>query len=148
LPRENHAGLAVIGDGHEMGTILLHARAILDENEVQNTVIPPRPGFLERPTGYLLHRLAVPALIGRPSLLERLVGGGDVLLVGRRLTPVASPGAEQSENEREEDHRADDDQDDGERGDGDWSSHDGASVYGVAESPAARGHPARARASG
>ena len=115
MPRDDHPGLTVVRNRHEVGAIFAHAGSVVDEDEMQSTDLPPRPRLRERLPRDLLHRLAVPALVRGPRLLESLVRGGDVLLVGRRLTPVASPGAEQAENERDEDHHADDDQDDRER---------------------------------
>jgi hypothetical protein len=93
--------------------ILAHTRSIVDEDEVQVTVLPPGPRLLERAACDLLHRFAVPALVSRTSILERLVRSGNVRLIRRRLTAVAGPRTQQAEDERDDDHRADHDQDDG-----------------------------------
>jgi hypothetical protein len=111
LPGKDHASLPVVGDRHEVRPILPHAWPIVDEDEVQLAIRPSRPGLGKRTSRDLLHSLAMPALVGRPGVLQRLVRRCNMRLIGGRLPPVTGPGTQQAQDERDEDHRTDSDQD-------------------------------------
>jgi hypothetical protein len=115
LTREDHPGLAVVGDSNEMRAILRHARPIVDQYEMEIAVLPPRPRFAKRHARGFLHRLAVPPPVRGPRLLQRMIGRGDVLEVRRGLPPIAKSRSEETEDEREKDHRTENNQDDGKR---------------------------------
>jgi hypothetical protein len=105
MTREDHSGLAVVGDSDEMRAILRNTRPIVDQYEMQIAVLPPGPRFAKRHARGFLHRLAVPSPVRGPRLFQRMIGRGDMLEVGRRLPPIAKSRSEETQDEREKDYR-------------------------------------------
>ena len=99
-------------DRHEVRPVLLDARLVVHEHEMQGGVGPAGPLALERAACGGLHHLAMPAAVARTGLFERCVRLGDVLRPGAGLTAVAGPDAEPAEHEPDGDEHGEDDQDD------------------------------------
>ena len=84
--------LAIACNRHELRPILGDARSVVHQHKVERVVAPAESRAFERLTSSGLRGLPVPAAIGRPRLLEGLVGGRHVLGVGARLpTARADP---------------------------------------------------------
>jgi hypothetical protein len=62
-----------------MSAILLHARAVVHQHQVQVVVGPAGAGIGDRGAGGGLHGVPLPAPVERARLLERLVGGAHVI---------------------------------------------------------------------
>src|SRR5690349_15089635 len=79
---QNDARLCAIpaAHGHHVRSVLLHARPIVDEHQVQVVVFDVRPLRLEGLSRRLLEQRLVPALVLRASRLQRLVRAHDSLL--------------------------------------------------------------------
>ena len=95
-----------------MGAVLLNARLVVHEHQVQVRVRPAGPLALERAARGGLHHLAMPTAVARTGLLERRVRLGHVLRPGAGLAAVARPDAEPTEHEPDGDDHGEDDQDD------------------------------------
>src|SRR5688572_16420919 len=117
LAGQDHPRLvAVLRDRDEMGPILLDARPVVDQDEVEASVGPVRPRLGERRPRGLLHELALPAAVGSRGLRERGVRGAHVLLPGAGLLAVAGTCAEEAQEQCEQDGHSDDDENDCEYG--------------------------------
>jgi hypothetical protein len=115
-PGQDHAGLPLAAHGHEMGTIVGDALAVVDEDEMKLVEAPPRSLTLEGLSGRAVEDVAVPTLVGRPGPLQSLVGLEQMAPVCAGITLVASPRGEEPAGE-EKRHDQNDDQDhDGEAG--------------------------------
>ena len=79
VARQHDPRLAVLADRDEVRLVLLDARLVLDHDEVHVGVLPAGLVRAERIARRAVQHLAVPALVGGPGDLERLLGLGDVL---------------------------------------------------------------------
>ena len=77
--RQHDPRLAVLADRHELRLVLFDTRLVLDHDEVHVGVFPAGLVGAERVPRRAVQHLAVPALVGGPRDLERLLGLGDVL---------------------------------------------------------------------
>src|SRR4051812_28567690 len=83
--REGYPHLLAVADRHELCPVLHDPGAVVDEHQVQPLVSPARTGVRHRVADRRLHHFTLPALVRGPSLLERLVAGGDLVRVVARL---------------------------------------------------------------
>ncbi len=74
-PRERDADTFAAADRGHLGTVLVHAGTIVDEDEMEAFVGPARTGVGQSGARGLLEAVALPALVSGPRGLERLVGG-------------------------------------------------------------------------
>ena len=82
-----------------MRAIPMDARLIVDQHQIQAVKRSARVGIGECRSHHPFHHVAVPATVGRPSLLERMIGIAQVLLIDGRHLGVASASAEQAPDE-------------------------------------------------
>src|SRR6185503_16103620 len=104
--------VAALAHGHEMGTVLVDARLVVDQDQEKVPRRPVRPHLGEGGASGLFHHLALPAAIGRRGVRERGVGGADALLPATRAHAVTPLHAEKAEHDGDQDDHAEDDQDD------------------------------------
>ncbi len=130
-----------------MCAVLVDARTIVDEDEVELVVAPPRALRGEGRTGGTLECLSVPATIAGSSALERAVGLGDVPRLRRTLPALSPERQHETPDEEQKEHATDGDQDHGERRHARKQSRawagpaPGALPTGLGEAPASRGRP-------
>src|SRR3954471_13934879 len=96
--------------GHQVSTVLLDARPVVHQHEIERVPVEPRPLSSESPPGGLVEELPVPTPILSPGLLERPIGSGHI---GREVLPrKPPPRSDETEHEEDDGEHADDDQDD------------------------------------
>jgi hypothetical protein len=85
-----HEPHTIVGPGGDkVSSVLLHAGAIVDEDKIERRRLEPWAMLAERLPGGCIDQRAVPAAIGGPGLLERVVGLPDALLpAGLLAAPV------------------------------------------------------------
>jgi hypothetical protein len=88
IARENHSHACIGARRDEVGSILLHARAVVDEDEIEPRWVESWPRLREPAPGGGVDQLAVPASIRGARLFKCPVGLPDALLP---VGPIRAP---------------------------------------------------------
>src|SRR4051794_3164992 len=97
-------------DSHQMSTVLLDARPVVHQHELERVPVEPRPLGPESPPGGLVEELPVPTPILSPRLLERPISRSHI---GRKVLPrKPPPRSDEPEHKEHDGEDADNDQND------------------------------------
>lgn len=100
---ENDLHATLAGEPLEVGAVAIDAGLVIDQHEVELVEGDTRMGLGQRVTHDTLHQPSIPPPVGSASLLQRVIGFAEVLLVCRGELYVAPPRTEQPAHEEQDD---------------------------------------------
>src|SRR5690349_14423566 len=108
LARKHDPHPLVTADGHQMRPVLLDARPVVHQHELERIPVERRSLTTERLPRRLVEQLPVPAPISRPGLLESPIRPSNIST--EVLTSIPPPSSDEPENEKHSGKNRDNDQ--------------------------------------